>query len=211
MLKAAKIIDDNMEVIGVTDVNMVKPAQIEVPSPSRSFTQRPLVSSAIARACLIDGGQPRNALMCKSNLGAVHSCVSVIPQQARAASVGRTLVTAALRRRAPPVDPPTPKQPLFHITQNGDGHVLARGIELATDANVFPTLQALAKTVWTGQNHFLVHSKQPVKISEATDRMLRMTAATDVSFVVSNLAEAKLLTREWMSKVCNPNQGDSWF
>jgi hypothetical protein len=62
-------------------------------------------------------------------------------------------------------------------------------------------LQMVAKTVWTGQNHFLVHSKQPVKIAEATDRMLRMTQATEVSFVVSNLAEAKLLSRDWMNKV----------
>jgi len=69
-----------------------------------------------------------------------------------------------------------------------------------------PKTQSVAKTVWTGQNHFLVHSKQPVRIAEATDRMLRMTEATEVAFVVSNLAEAKLLTRDWMDKVIPPQR-----
>ena len=36
VLKAEKIINDKMEVIGVTDVNMVKPTQIEVRPIPRS-------------------------------------------------------------------------------------------------------------------------------------------------------------------------------
>jgi len=83
--------------------------------------------------------------------------------------------------------------------------VIGNKVEVIGVTDVFTVkpneIQNLAVKTWTGQNHFLIHSKQPVKIAEAADRMLRMTAAQRVSFVITNQEESNLLTKGWMDKV----------
>jgi hypothetical protein len=44
-------------------------------------------------------------------------------------------------------------------------------------------IQDMAVKVWTGQNHFLIHSKEKLGSAHAADRMLRMTAAQHVVWV----------------------------
>lgn len=65
------------------------------------------------------------------------------------------------------------------------------------------TMAAKLSKSWSGQNHFVVHSKKTYGHATVVDRLLRMSSAQDLLFVVTSDAEAKYLTAQWKASVAS--------